>query len=253
MIRKILQAIKHFFQFIIYCLIYFLIFIFAPCKKRGKNNIRKEDQARIFISNHLEIYGPMSFQVHFKYKKAFWVHTHVLDPNEVEKQMGYGILNKNNYKWAPMWFRKLVIKMLKGLLIYVMNYRIHHIPVSQDDYHTFMNTLENTRKYVKKNYDIVIFPEKTYTETGFGDVYAGFVSTAKYLYKKDGIITTFYPVYIDKFGKKMHILEPIVYDPNDADYAQNIVNYITEKANAKAKEVEEINAKKSKKTSKRKK
>ena len=223
-------------MFIAYCFLYLIAKILLPCRVKGRKNRDKKDEVRVYVSNHLQLYGPVTFFLRFYGKKAIWINEKMLDEKKIASQMSLSVMDKNNYKWAPKWFRKFAVFVLKGLCYYILKFRVKNISVSRENSYALIQTLEETRKFANKKYSIVIFPEINYNATvGIGEVYNGFASLGKYMYKKDGKITSFYPVYVNHAHKSATILKPIKYDPNDADYANNIANYITSSINNLAK------------------
>lgn len=234
--KYIFDKIRHFFMYIAYCFLYLIAKILMPCKVKGRKNWNKKDEARVYVANHLQLYGPVTFFLRFHGKKAIWINEKMLDEKKIAKEMSLSVMDEHNYKWAPKWFKKIAIFILKGLCYYILKYRVKNISVSRDNKCSLIPTLEETRKYINKKYSIVIFPEVNYDTTlGIGEVFNGFATVGKYMFKKDGKITSFYPVYIDKTHKSATILKPIKFDPKDTDYANTIANYVTSSINGLAK------------------
>lgn len=226
------RGIKFYCYDIFYHILKLCVRPFLRIKVKGKNNIRKTDEARIFIANHLEVYGPVLCYLHLPVrKKRFWIIDKMLDPNFAEQQMSYAVQDPNNFRWAPKWLRNMVVKSLRGIVSYVLTNKAKGISVSRDDSRKMMQTFKETMTAVQKKYNIVIFPEIKYQERGFSDMYEGFITFGKYLYKKTGKICSFYPVYIDKFSKVMNIGKPIDFTPQQADEIKTISTYITKTIN----------------------
>ena len=100
------KSIRNFFMWITFWIIYIIAKPFVRCKIIGKQNISKTDEARVFVSNHYEIYGPLAIFMRFPYKFRPWVIDKMMSPQKVEEQMGLGIYSKfPNY---PMWLKKIV-------------------------------------------------------------------------------------------------------------------------------------------------
>lgn len=228
------RAFSHIFHFIAYLILYVILFFAMPIKVKGKKNIRKKDgKIKVYISNHLQLYGPLVMHLHFPVKKkCFWVHENMMDKEKVAEQMGYTVLDKKRFKWAPMWLRRLAIKVLKNLAVYILKYRAKGIAISRENTRELMKTFAISLKRANKRYSLVIFPEMDPIDVGVGELFSGFTSFAKYAYKKTGKIVSFYPVYIDQANKKLNICEPIDYDPQNSNYSDEIVDYITSSINS---------------------
>lgn len=225
------RKIANGFHFFWYCIIYAFGKIFMRSKVINKENINKDDEAQVFICNHLELYGPVITHLRFPVKKkAVWIHEYMLDKDKIEEQMAYGFV-EFQFKWIPKFIKRGIVKLLKHLVIYVFKNKANGIPVSRESASALITTLQNSVEKINEGNSILIFPELDYKETGIGKLAGGFTTLAKYVYKKTKKRVSFYPVYINKKKKQMCIGKPITYNPEDDNYSQNIVNYITTEIN----------------------
>ena len=220
------RGFKNFFMFLTFSIACFFIRPFARCKVVGKNNVSKDDDARVFIANHYEIYGPVVIFLRFPYKFRPWVIDKMTDQKQVEQQMSLGIYGK--FKKYPKWLKKIAIKILKNIMVYTMNNRAKAIPVSRENPRANIKTMQESVETLEKGKDIVIFPELSYVDEGVGEFQTGFEHLAKYYYQKTGKKITFYPIFISQKNKKMYIEKPITFNPdNDPnEEKKNITNYL---------------------------
>lgn len=219
------KGIKYFFLFIIYYLIIIFAWPFTRCKVKGKENLKKEDEARVFISNHYELYGPMSVFLNFPYKFRPWIIDKMMDEESVEKQMGLMIYN--NYKHVPKFIKKILLKCVKSLVVFIMH-RAKGIPVSRENFRANLETMKVSTETLEKGYALSIFPELWYKKEGVGEFQTGFEHIAKYHYQKTGKKISFYPMFISHQNKAMYIGEPIVYNPesDQTQEKQRIITYL---------------------------
>lgn len=218
--------IKNFLYFLLYLFVVIFGAPFLRCKSKGKKNIKKDDEARVFVANHLEVYGPTVMHLHLPIKKKrFWIIDRMLNKESIEEQMRPGIMNENHFTWAPKWLKKCALKLMKGFVYYVLNYRVKNISVSRDESREIMKTFQQSVLALEKKENLVIFPEINYQDKGISEVYESFAILGKYYYKKTGKCLSYYPVYIDKDKKVMFIGNAMKYDPNDENSVKNIVNY----------------------------
>lgn len=217
--------LKYFFLYLIYYTIVILAFPFTRCKVKGKENLLKSDEARVFISNHYEIYGPMSVFLNFPYKFRPWIIDKMMNEDDIEQQMGLMIYN--NYKYVPRFLKTIIIKCVKSLVVFVM----HHakgISVSREDLRANLETMKISSETLEKKKALVIFPELWYKKEGVGEFQTGFEFIGKYHYQKTGKKISFYPMFISKKNKAMYIGSPIIFDP-DKDVKtqkQEIITYL---------------------------
>lgn len=206
------RGIKKFFFFLIYAIAYIFIYPFARSKTVGKENVKDDDEARIFIANHYELFSPVSMYMSFPYKFKPWIIDKMMEKDKVEDQMG--LMVYNNFKFAPMFLKKFVVKTLGGLTVFAMNHA-GGISVSREDIRANFKTFEISTNAMEKGFAVAIWPEKTYVGEGVGEFQNGFEHLAKYYYKKTGKKVSFYPVFVSKDLKTFFISERIVYNPNN--------------------------------------
>ena len=209
------RSFKNFFLWLEYCLLYIIFAPMAKCKIINKNKISKTDEARVFVANHYEIFGPVATYLSFPFKFKPWVIDKMLDKKSVEEQMSISVYN--NFPKYPMWFKKFAVRAVRNLMIYVMN-RAGAISVSRENLRANINTMNESVKTLNKKTAILIFPEETYVQKGVGEFQTGFEHLGKFYYQKTGKKISFYPTFVSQDNKKIYIGDPIVYNPeNDAN------------------------------------
>ena len=234
------RGFRNFFSFLVFWIAYLFGKPFIRCKVIGKSNVNKNDEARVFVANHYEIYGPIAIFLRFPYKFRPWVIDKLTTPESVEEHMGLGIYSK--FPKYPMWLKKLVVKTLKNVVIYTLTKRAKGIPVSRDNPRANVKTMQESIKTLESGKNLVIFPEENYVESGVGTFQTGFEHLAKYYYQKTGKKLTFYPIFISQINKKMYIEKPITFNPeNDHNEEKiRITNYLYD-AMVKSYEDNELN------------
>ncbi len=218
------HGIKQFFLYLWFLLLYIIVKPLMPCKVKGKKNVKKDD-IKIFITNHYEVYGPVVMYFWFPYNFRPWVIDKIMTPESVEAQMSTGVYN--NFPKFPMWFKKLAVKCLKNLMVFVMAHA-KAISVSRENPRANLKTLQESTEVLNKGKNILIFPEESYVTSGVGKFQTGFEHIAKYYHQKTGKCVTFYPVFISKQNKTIYIEKPTTYNPeNDTNSEkQRIVDYL---------------------------
>ena len=200
---------------LIFGIVYFFLWPFFYCKVQGKENIQDDDEARVFLANHYEIFGPVAMYVSFPLKFRPWIIDKMMDEACVEQQMSLMIMN--NYKHIPVWLKKVVIRSLKSLMVFVMKVA-RGISVSRENPRSAVKTFSVSTETLEKNESVVIFPELLYVKESIGEFQTGFEHFAKYYHKKTGKHVTIYPVFISQELRTMYIGEPIKYSPESEKF-----------------------------------
>ena len=94
------RGIKGFFVWLEYIILYIFCKPKAKCKVIGKENISITDEARVFVCNHYEIFGPLATYLSFPLKYRPWVIDKMLDRKSVEDQMSISVYNNFPTKLA---------------------------------------------------------------------------------------------------------------------------------------------------------
>ena len=199
----------------IFCVLFVLAQPFVWGFTKGKKNIRKDDEARIFVANHYEIYGPFIMYMRFPFRFRPWVIDKMCEPKSIEEHMSIGFYN--NYKWIPKWLKFCFVKIAKRLVLFVIK-TARPIPVSRDNPRSNIKTLQTSVDCLNKKTSIVIYPELSSVKEGVGEFMTGFEHIGKYFHQKTGKKVTFYPVFVSKKKNTMYIEKPIIFNPdNDAN------------------------------------
>lgn len=249
--KAIGRGIRTFFVFVFYCILYVLAFPFSRCKVCGKENVKKETKAKVFITNHYQMYGPLVTFMNFPYKFRPWIIDNMMDEKKVEHQMGLMVYNE--FKGVPRFLKWIVLKLLKNLMVFSMK-RARGISVSRENPRANIRAMQISSETLLKGQSVMIFPEKDYVNEGVGEFMQGFEHLAKYHYQKTGEIVSFYPMFISQRNKRMYIMEAIEYNPENDAMAEKlrIVESLRNAMVEKYVEVEVNNPKLQKKKSKKK-
>lgn len=241
--KKINRLIINFFCFLFYIIVWPILKICVRCKIKGKENINSEDEARIFVANHYEMYGPIAMYLNFHIKFRPWIIDKMLEPELITERMK--LMAYQNFKHFPKWFKNLVINIVKEPIIYILSKKAKGISVSQNNLKANLKTFKITAETLEKNQAVLIFPEYTYVKEGVGTFQSGFEHVAKYYYKQTGKKITFYPIFISKINKTINVEKPIVYNPeNENNFEkERIVTYLRNEM-VHSYETNEVNTKK---------
>ena len=77
--------------------------------------VSSDDEARVFITNHYEMFGPITNVVSLPWKFRPWIIDKMIDESTVEEQMG--LLLYKQYKKVPRWIKTVIIKCIKSIMV----------------------------------------------------------------------------------------------------------------------------------------
>ena len=222
-----------------------LILILRPwfsAKTVGNEYLNSTDEGRVFVANHLELYGPIVMKLSFSYPTRPWVIDKLMRDETVEAQVRPGV--EKNFAWLPKFVREGIVKFATFMMTYTMK-KMQGIPVHLHDVKRVMETIDVSVNMLDRGENLLIFPEEYSSDGGYllkgvGEFRTGFATLGRSYYLATGKRLAFYPVYISKENKRTYILEPIYYDPSTPapEEKRRIVSYLHDTMQAKALEVE---------------
>lgn len=186
---------------------------FFPAKVIGKHNVNLKDGAVIFVANHYEIYGPLVTVLRLPFHFRPWIISSMLDNKLVEKQLESGVDTVCHV--LPKKMRTRLRKMIHPLIIKVLT-ALDPIPVHRGNTREVLTTLKITVEALQQGDNILLFPEKDYSQEGdVEQFYTGFAEIGVRYWRATGKCTTFYPVYVDKQAKQIVIGKGVQYTPTE--------------------------------------
>lgn len=182
-------------------------------KTEGFENVT--ESTACFVANHYEIYGPFIAEVKFPLVFRPWTEAAMTEKQSIERQLTRGIDNLTG-KWLikPLrrFLRFLVAKPLWRLIT-----TIRPIPVYHTNFEKMENMLCESAEALTVGDSLLVFPEKApnnqnYRIGGIDKLQSGFIEIAEKYKNLTGKDMCFYPVYIDKAGKRIIVGEKVYYD-----------------------------------------
>lgn len=179
--------------------------------------LEKVEESTVFVANHYEIYGP--FIVELKFPRAFrpWTDSLMTDRATLTRQLRSGI-NVVTRKWLIKPIREKLPAWVASPLWKILNC-CRPISIYRRDAEKIDQMFNDSVTALKSGDNVVIFPEKPPTGQHYGDgtvdkFQTGFVEIAERFKQETGKNLTFYPLYVDKYGKKMVVGEKVTYNPD---------------------------------------
>ena len=207
---------------------------FFPSRFLGAENIDDSSETpKVFVCNHLEIYGPIITQLHLPYPVRTWIINNMVDLQLTEENLS-GAIDKI-FRIFSLRVRRWLCHVLARPVCWAMN-NIDHVTVYRGNSRDVIRTIRDTVDAIQCGDNILLFPENTSAkgENGaykIGEVsefFSGFSNIAASVYEKTGERITFYPLFADKKNKKIRAEKGITFDPSNSrpEEKKRIVSYL---------------------------
>lgn len=184
-----------------------------PCRVIGAEHVDVEHGPVVFVSNHLEIYGPLITNLHLPFYFRSWIISSMLDRDLIATQLTNGV--NNVFRILPQKLRARLPHLIAPFILFVLQ-SLDPIPVYRGTAREVIHTMRLTVDAMEYEDNILLFPEnpgdEIYRQQGVSEFYSGFASIGAEYYKRTGNCTTFYPVYADKCKRTLTIGPGIRYN-----------------------------------------
>jgi len=169
----------------------------------------------VFVCNHENAYGPVISKLFLPcYSRPWTIHS-MTEKKEIAKEMELGI---GESRWIPKVLAKPISRLVAPIVYWAIR-SCDPIPVYRENPKKVLATLKESVDTLCKSENITLFPEnpwaegrETYAPGQVHEFFTGFVALGKYYYQHTKKHLNFYPVYIDRRGRRVTIGEPIAYD-----------------------------------------
>jgi 1-acyl-sn-glycerol-3-phosphate acyltransferase len=183
--------------------------VFLKVKIRGTHNIAANEPL-ILVSNHVGAFGPVSVMSSIPFKVHPWVTHEITDVTKC----GYYL--KNDFVAPELRLNGSLGRSLSWLLaracISVMR-TVEAIPVYKRS-RRIRKTMQKTLRFLEGGGSILIFPENPdhRISGGLCKFDTGFVSLAKYFYRKTRRVISFLPIAVNEKAKSIRVGKPIPFN-----------------------------------------
>lgn len=194
-----------------------------PCRVIGTENVDELNGPVVFVSNHLEIYGPLITNLHLPFYFRSWIIARMLDKDVVAQQLEGGV--NAVFKWLPKQIRARLPRWISPIVLFVLH-SLDPIPVYRGNMREVLQTIRNTVDAMEYEDNILIFPENPdldggqYKVHGVSPFFSGFANIGSEYYKRTGNCTTFYPMYANRTAHTLTIGAGVRYDPANGKGAE---------------------------------
>ena len=197
---------------------------------KGLDHVDQAEPA-VFISNHLDTYGPIILELFFPLPFRPWVHANLVSPELCREHLEMNFTRKILKLKPPLsrWIASVIAPVCIGIMK-----SVDAIPVYRGQMKV-RDTLNISVESLNHGKNIVIFPEnpnQKYSEF-LGDFHRGFVHLARQYAKRSGRQLRFYPVYVNKRDRTIEIGQPVIFDSskNFRLERDHIISYLRDSIN----------------------
>jgi len=165
----------------------------------------------IFVSNHLNSFGPMAMMLRFPAEPRPWVLSDVMERGSCSRYIEVDFVRKELGIGRPL--SRAISLAIELICVPLMRY-VGAIPVYRRN-RKVARTFAATRVCLDAGESVVIFPELM--GTAYNDVLNrldnGFVEVLRQAWLAEGRLFRIVPVYVDKARRRLRVGAEISYDP----------------------------------------
>lgn len=197
--------------------LYRLIYPFFHCKCVLPRSLTESDEPVVFIANHYNVFGPVSFMASMPIDSSAWVNEELITPQTTETAMIPGLS-----RMLPFLKEERIRRLSRRLsrLACRVILRFGPIPVSRKEPGKLAATLRESVSTLEGGRCVTIFPESgipEYSLTSVSSFYSGFAVLGRLYWRKTGKSLKFWPCYIDEQHHEISFGEPVSYRPENMD------------------------------------
>lgn len=172
-----------------------------------------DGQPSVFCPNHAAAFGPIAMLAYFDLwdSTRTWFHGATIHPKQVPDYV------RHDYWWNPKsklaWFYNITVPYIAAALLPPMVGSIQGVPVYYDTRVTA--TFRQSVEILRGGENLTIFPQypdgyKSHTKR----LNPGFVTIAPLAWRRLGLRLNFYPIFVDRPNRIIHVLAPVPFDPD---------------------------------------
>ncbi len=197
-------------------LIYYFLYPFFHCRAPLTEELKQSDEPVVFVPNHYNIFGPISFLHSVALNYSTWMSEEIITPETAVKHVEPGIR-----QFFPFLGDRAIAWLCKraAFLTCSIQTRFSPIPVDRDRPSTLLTTMRQSIAALNRGESLLIFPETglpQYSVTSVTPFFPGFATIGQIYYRKTGRNLRFIPCYIDAQHRVIRFGEPVVYQPDRA-------------------------------------
>ena len=187
---------------------------FFHCRVHIPRELRESEEPIVFIANHYNVFGPLSFVVSVPLNYRIWINSELVDEEEARKGLEPGV------KRLLPFLSDRASNWVSGKLLKLVMYALTHvgmIPVDRKDASKLLSTMRQSIAALQEGQNLLIFPETGFPEYSLTSVtpfFSGFATLGRLYHRRTGKALRFCPCYIDEQHYQIRLGEMVTYDPD---------------------------------------
>ena len=201
-------------------IVYRVLFLFFHCRLVSPENLPEDGEPVVFVANHYNVFGPVSFILSVPLLSSVWVNEDIITPETAAKTFYSGVqalvpfLREKAIRWICERLGHLACKILV---------RFKAIPVDRNNPGRLISTMRQSVSALTEGQNLIIFPETglpEYSLTSVTPFFSGFATIGSVYYRKTGKQLRFCPCYIDEQHHTIRFGELVTYQAENTSIAE---------------------------------
>ena len=193
--------------------LYRALYPYFHCTVRIPPELQDSEEPVVFIANHYNVFGPISFVLSMPLISRIWINEELVNRESAEISLRPGMkrmlpfLGERQIAW--------LCRKIAALTVYVLT-RVGMIPVDRHQPSKLISTMRQSISALEEGRNLLIFPETgqpEYSLTSVTPFFSGFAMLGRLYHRKTGRALRFCPCYIDEQHHRIRLGELTVYNP----------------------------------------
>jgi len=193
--------------------LYRALYPFFRCRVNIPKELADSGEPVVFIANHYNVFGPLSFMISMPAVTRFWGIEEMVNQESAAKAMDPGMrqmfpfLGDRQIAWLCEKLGTLAVRVLNNL---------GAIPVSREKPGKMLSTMRQSMAALEAGENLLIFPETgdpEYSLTSVTPFFSGFAALGRLYHRKTGKCLRFCPCYIDEQHHQIRLGEIVTWNP----------------------------------------
>lgn len=197
--------------------VYRILYPYFHCRVKLPEELKESGEPVVFIANHYNVFGPVSFILSMPVVAHAWINTELVQKDKAAEAFRPGLV-----RMLPFVRGKAMDGLCRKVadLASRVLHRFGVIPVDRNHPATMISTMRESLRSLEAGNNLVIFPETglpEYSLTSVTPFFSGFATLGRLYARKTGKALRFCPCYIDEQHHLIRLGECVSWNPEAED------------------------------------